>query len=148
MLSYRFRVYPSKVTALNLVRQLELCRWLYNRLLEELNKARESGQKLAMIDTQSLITRLKCEEPELRIVHSKPLQMVNYQLWCNLKALGRLKERGRRVGKLRFKKSFRTMNFNQTGFSIDKNRGKLKLSKIGEIPIKLHRVVRGKVKAV
>ncbi|MFO7967380.1 MAG: transposase, partial [Archaeoglobaceae archaeon] len=63
-------------------------------------------------------------------------------------ALGRLKERGRRVGKLRFKKSFRTMNFNQTGFSIDKNRGKLKLSKIGEIPIKLHRVVRGKVKAV
>lgn len=74
--------------------------------------------------------------------------MVNYQLWCNIKALSKLKESGRRIGKLRFKKSFRTMNFNQTGFSIDEQRGKLKLSQVGVIPIKLHREVRGKVKAV
>lgn len=73
MLSYRFRIYPSKDTVLNLNGQFELCKWLYNRLLEELNKSRESGQKLTMIDTQSLIPRLKEEKPELKTVHSKPL---------------------------------------------------------------------------
>ncbi len=146
MLSYRFRIYPSKATAFNLNRQLDLCRWLYNRLLEELNRARDNNQKLTMTDTQALIPRLKDERPELKTVHSKPLQMVNYQLWSNVKALGKLKESGRRIGRLRFKKRFRTMNFNQSGFSIEG--GKLKLSRVGEIPIKLHREIAGKVKGV
>ncbi|MFP3908767.1 MAG: RNA-guided endonuclease InsQ/TnpB family protein [Archaeoglobaceae archaeon] len=38
------------------------------------------------------------------------------------------------------------MNFNQSGFSIEG--GKLKLSKVGVIPIKLHREIAGKVKEV
>ncbi|MFP3908768.1 MAG: helix-turn-helix domain-containing protein [Archaeoglobaceae archaeon] len=87
MLSYRFRIYPSKATVLNLNRQFELCRWLYNRLLEELNWARDNDQRLTMTGTQALLPRLKGEWPELKTVHSKPLQMVNYQLWSNIKAL-------------------------------------------------------------
>jgi putative transposase len=59
MLSYRFRLYPSKTTERNLNRQLELYRWLYNRLLSELNSAREKGIKLKQVDTQSLIVDLK-----------------------------------------------------------------------------------------
>ncbi len=150
MLSYKFRIYPSKTTEQNLCKQIELCRWLYNQLLEEMNNARERGEKITKTDTQALIPHLKEVRPELKTVNSKVLQMVNYQLWSNVKALGKLKENGRKIGKLRFKGEgwFKTMNFNQSGFHIDADRSKLKLSKVGEIPIKLHREVEGEVKAV
>ena len=151
MLSYKFRIYPSKTLQQILNGQIELCKWLYNRLLSELNKAKDECRKLKPKDTQALIVKLKREEnPELNKVYAKVLQMVNYQLWSNIKALAKLKQNGKKVGKLRYKtgNSFKTLNFNQSGFGIDFENKKLILSKIGSIPIKLHRPVEGKIKGV
>jgi len=148
MLSYKFRIYPSKTLQQILNEQIELCKWLYNRLLFELNRAMKEGRKLKPKDTQSLIVRLKEEKPELNKVYSKVLQMVNYQLWSNIKALSQLKKKGKKVGKLRYKtgNSFKTLNFNQSGFGIDGN--KLLLSKVGAIRIKLHRPIGGEIKGI
>ncbi len=149
MLSYRFRLYPSKTAQKTLDRHMKLCRWLYNRLLSELNLAREKGINFRRMDAQALIVDLKKhEKPELDEAHSKVLQMVNWQLWSNIRALAGLKRNGRKVGRLRFKGSgwFKTLNFNQSGFKLDV--GKLVLSKVGEIPIKLHREIRGRIKGV
>ena len=148
MLSHKFRIHPSRTVQEKLNEQLELCRWLYNRLLEELNKPGEKNRKITQKDTQALIVDLKRENPELNRVYSKVLQMVNHQLWSNVRALARLKQSGSRVGKLRFKGAgwFKTLNFNQSGFRIEGK--KLFLSKIGEIPIKIHRPIEGKVKGV
>ena len=76
--------------------------------------------------------------------------MVNYQLWSNIKALHKLKENGKKVGKLRYKGKgwFKTLNFNQSGFKIDFENNRLILSKVGSIPIKLHRSIEGKIKGV
>jgi len=150
MLSYKFRIYPSKTIEAKLNEQLELCRWLYNRLLFELNKAKEEGRKLKRTDTQTLIIKLKEENPNLKKVYSKVLQMVNYQLWSNIKTLSGLKKNGKKVGKLRYKGKgwFKTLNFNQSGFKIDFENNKLILSKVGSIPIKLHRSIEGKIKGV
>ncbi|AGK62097.1 hypothetical protein Asulf_02142 [Archaeoglobus sulfaticallidus PM70-1] len=74
LISYKFRIYPSKTVQNILEEQLELCRWLYNRLLEEVNKARKEGRKIKRTDTQALIIKLKQEEkPELNKVYSKVL---------------------------------------------------------------------------
>jgi len=54
-------------------------------LLEEVNG--QGKRKITKNDTQALIVKLKQEEPELNKVYSKVLQMVNYQLWSNIKAL-------------------------------------------------------------
>jgi len=130
-----------------LFQQLNLCRWLYNRLLDELNKAKMEGRKLSRKDTQALIVKLKVEKPELKQVYSKVLQMVNYQLWSNVKALSALKKNGRKVGKLRFKgRWFKTLNYNQSGFRLEGK--KLVLSRVGSINVKLHRSVEGKVKGL
>jgi len=60
---------------------LEIARWLYNRFLKKISKAREEGRKITQKDTQALIVKLKKEEkPALKKVYSKALQMVNYQL--------------------------------------------------------------------
>ncbi len=144
--AYRFRLYPSRTVQERLQSHIELCRWLYNRLLEELNRAREEKRKLTQKGAQALIVRLKEEKLELKEVHSKVLQMVNYQLWSNIKALAQLKKNGKKVGRLRFKGKgwFKTLNYNQSGFKLEGK--KLILSKIGEIPIKLHRRIEGKIK--
>ncbi|MDI6884405.1 MAG: RNA-guided endonuclease TnpB family protein [Hadesarchaea archaeon] len=148
MLGYRFRLYPPKTCERKLNRQMALCRWLYNRLLSELNLAHEKGIRLKRTDTQALIVDIKHEKPELGEVYSKVLQMVNHQLWSNIRALAGLKRNGKRVGRLRFKGEgwFKTLNYNQSGFRLEN--GRLVLSKIGEIPIKLHRKIEGEVKGV
>jgi len=149
VLSYKFRIYPSKTAEKTLNRYMALCRWLYNRLLSELNLTREKGVKLRRSDTQALIVDLKRhEKPELDEVYSKVLQMVNHQLWSNIHALAGLKRNGKKVGKLRLKGAgwFKTLNYNQSGFKLEN--GKLVLSKVGEISIKLHRKIKGEVKGV
>lgn len=147
MLSYRFRLYPSRKTKEALFRQLELCKWLYNRLLDELNNAKAKGRRLTQKDTQVLIVKLKTEKPEFKLVYSKVLQMVNCQLWRNIKAFCALKKNGREVGKLRFKgKWFKTLNYNQSGFKLEGK--KLILSKVGVIKVKLQRPIKGNIKGV
>ncbi len=81
------------------------------------------------------------------------LQYELYRLFSNLAALDEMRRRGRKVGKLRFKPShrFRTITYNQSGFSVlPKNDkfGLLHLSKIGDIPIRSHREVVGNIKGV
>jgi putative transposase len=151
MRNLKFRVYPAKQLRELLEEQLGLCCWLYNRLLAELHRARTEGRSLKQGETQALIVHLKkAEKPELTNVYSKVLQMVNYQLWANLRGLAALKAKGKKVGKLRFKGKgwFKTLHFNQSGFKIDVEGKRLHLSKIGAIPAKYHRSIAGRVKGV
>lgn len=62
--------------------------------------------------------------------------------------MAKLKENGRKIGKLRFKGKgrFKAMNYNQSGFKLKGK--KLILSKIAEIPINLHREINDKIKGV
>lgn len=57
MRDYKLRSYPNKVVETELNGQLDLCRWTYNKLLEELNKAKEGGKKLKRNATQELPQR-------------------------------------------------------------------------------------------
>jgi len=150
IISYKYRVYPERDAERKLDKALDTCRWLYNRLLEEISKSKENGVQLKIYDTQNMIPSLKLENPDLRDVYSKVLQMVNYTLWSNIKGLYALKENGRKVGKFRFKGKgwYKTLNYNQSGFKIDQDRSILKLAKIGDVKIKLHRPIDGKIKGV
>jgi putative transposase len=91
-----------------------------------------------------MLKDLKIEGKEL--VYSKALQMVNNQLWYNINALHELKKRGKKVGKLRYKKIVKIINYNQSGFKIDED--KLILSKIGEVKVLFHRPLEDEVKGV
>src|SRR3989338_9291715 len=85
-------------------------------------------------------------------VHSKVLQMENQRLFSNLSSLSAVKKKGKKVGRLRFKGKnwFKTFTYNQSGFKIIQGNKKriLRLSKIGDIPIRMHRKVEGNTKQV
>ncbi len=150
IISYKYRAYPDDVVELRLYNALDTCRWLYNKLLEECNTSRINGISPTMQGSQSRIVTLKKENPRLNEVYSKTLQMVNYTLWSNIRALSQMKKRGRKIGKLRFKSAFRyrTLNYNQSGFKIDREHSKITFSKIGTIPFDMYRPYSGNVKGV
>jgi len=147
-LTYKYRMYPDRDAEARLAEALETCRWLYNRLLEEARKAKDAGKPLSMYDCHNMIPGLKKENPSLGNVYSKVLQMVSQTLWANIRGLAQLKKNGRRIGQIRFKCVgwYKTLNYNQSGFSFDCN--VLHLSRIGDIKVKMHRPLQGKVKGV
>ena len=113
-LSFKYRIYPTREEKLLRVMQVEAK--VYNALLDIVNNARKEGRRMTPKDTQDMLKDLKIEGKEL--VYSKVLQMVNNQLWYNINSLHELKKRGRRVGKLRYKKIMKTINYNQSGFRV------------------------------
>ncbi|NIQ05217.1 MAG: IS200/IS605 family element transposase accessory protein TnpB [Candidatus Korarchaeota archaeon] len=79
--------------------------------------------------------------------------MVLHRLYSNLKSLSKKKENGYQVGRLRYKGKgwYKTFTYNQSGFTIIKTNTRLdilRLSTIGEIPVRMHRDIRGRVKQV
>ncbi len=145
--SYRFRLYPGRNQEAELLQTLGSCRWLFNHMLQRKNE----GWTYPKI--QAEIPNLVKEQPFLVEVHSKTRQYVLWQLRANIKSLGLLKKKGRKVGSIRFrgKGRYKTFVYNQTGFKLIPNgrrNQKLHLSKIGEIPIRLHRKIDGTIKQV
>jgi len=149
MITYKFRLYPTKIQEQQLFKTFDLCRFTYNQLLEKLNKSK----KINRSDVQHHIIKLKKDNPELDMVYSKTLQYECYRLFSNLRGLSQLKKNGRKVGRLRFKGRdwFKTINYNQSGFKLNQlgtRYGKLHLSKIGDIDIRCHRITSGKIKQI
>lgn len=146
---YKFQLKPNKHQQKKLHETLDSCRFTYNQLLEKLNKQTEINKT----EIQHYIVELKEQYPFLKQVYSKTLQYECYRLFSNLSSLVSSKKKGRKVGKLRFKGCnwFKTVCYNQSGFKLiqtNKHYTKLRLSKIGDINIVQHRIVKGVVKGI
>ncbi|MBU1204608.1 MAG: transposase [Nanoarchaeota archaeon] len=148
-ITHKFRLYPNKQQEENLFETLNLCRQTYNDLLAEFS----SWDNISKYELQSVIPNLKICDSRLKKVYSKTLQYENYRLFSNLISLSKRKKKGHKVGRLRFKgkRWFKTFTYNQSGFELI-NTGKrlqtLHLSKIGNIPIRCHRNIKGTIKQV
>ena len=133
--AYQSRLYPNKEEERRLLRAKEVCRHVYNLLLETYNAGEHNRLTL-----QNLLPIWKKTDKDLESVYAKTLQYEVVHLFANLTALKEMKKRGRKVGNLRFKgeRWFKTFTYNQSGFKLlPKNDkfGLLHLSKIGDIPI-------------
>jgi len=94
MITYKFRLYPTKEQEEKLLETLEICRQTYNYLLSRIMKSDKVPSRLEL---QAELPTLKKEKPDLQTVYSKVLQMVLYQLYSNLKALSKLKKKVRKL---------------------------------------------------
>src|SRR3989344_1351436 len=144
----KFRLYPNQKTESKLLDVLELHRQTYNTLLAELNNQKEIDKS----QIQGIIPDMKICEPKFKNLHSKAMQYECYRFFSNLMALAQSKKK-RKVGALRFKGKgwFKTFTYNQSGFKliqIGKRHQSLWLSKIGNIPIRCHRNIKGKIKQI
>jgi putative transposase len=129
----RFKLYPGKEVENKLFSNLRICSFVYNWCLEH------------NIWNDSVLPQLKEVYPDVKEVHSIVLQNVLHQVRDNIKVLSALKKKGKKVGGLRHK-SRHSMIFEQTGFRIDGD--KLRLSKLGLIPITISRPIQGTIKQI
>ena len=143
MRNYKFRLYPNIDQEYKLNNNLNVCKWVYNKFVEQAQKS-----FLSRNDMNYYLTELKQSESWLYNYHSKMLQMVSTQLESAEKSLIEISKKGCKTGKLRFARynEFRTFTYNQSGFKLENN--KLYLSKIGEIRIKKHRDTPDNIKQV
>jgi len=145
--SYRYRLYPTKSQVHILGRQLELCRKVYNDTLAYRKNAWENDHRqVGRFETQNRLTQLKVDYPEYREIYSQVLQNAVSRVELAFKAFFRRVKNGEKPGYPRFKGYGRydSITYTQSGFGLDS--GKLHLSKIGDIKIKLHRLIEGKIK--
>jgi predicted nucleic acid-binding protein len=77
MISYKYPIFPGNIAAWKLAENLDACRWLYNRLLEDLNGAKEKGIKLKTYDTQNMIPYIKLENPKPNLVYFEDFPGIN-----------------------------------------------------------------------
>jgi len=138
--NYKYRLDPSEALSETLLHHVDTCRQLYNHVLYLFN---EEDDIPARYEVQGRLPDLKSWWDALRDVHSKVLQMVVKRVYDNLSTLKAQKENGRAVGMLKWKppREYRSLTYNQSGFKLKNTSGRpvLWLSKIGEIPIHLHR---------
>jgi putative transposase len=138
--NYKYRLDPPEALSETLLHHVDTCRQLYNHILYKLN---EADNIPARYEVQGALPDLKSWWDDLNDVHSKVLQMVVKRVYDNLSTLKAQKENGRAVGMLKWKppREYRSLTYNQSGFKLKNTSGRpvLWLSKIGEIPIHLHR---------
>ena len=145
--SFKYRIYPTKSQRSRMERTLDLCRWVYNQTLAYWKDAWEiEGRSTSKYETHNLLPGWKVEKPELIEVHSQVLQNVQERVELAFKAFFRRVRSGEKPGYPRFKGKgwYDSFTFPQSGFKLVS--GKLRLSKIGDIKIKLHRPIEGKIK--
>ena len=126
---------------------LELCRWTYNETLAIRKNAYEQECQISFLlrNQEALCLNGKKSKPELKEVHSQVLQEVVKRVDLAYQAFFRRVKEGEDPGYPRFKGKDRydSFTYTQSGFSLKP--GKLWLSKIGDIKIKLHRAIVGEI---
>ncbi len=151
MKTYKYRIYPTKAQETLLNKQLELCRWTYNKTLEtRKNSYEETGVSLSYYDTKKMLPIWKDSKPALKQVHSMVLQDVVLRVDLAYQAFFRRVKAGEEPGYPRFKGLGRydSMYFPQYGNGVKLVGNQLNLSKIGSVKVLLHRDLCGTPRTV
>ena len=150
-LTYKYRLKPTKAQKCMLTQTLELCRWVYNETLATRKNAYEQrGENLSYYDTKRMLPVWKTEKPELKRVHSQVLQNAVMRVDRAFQAFFRRVKTGKEPGYPRFKGYGRydSLTYPQYGNGVLLDSRTLRLSKIGDVKVVLHRPMEGKVKTV
>ena len=151
--NYEYRIYPSRKQISRLQTQFFLATKLYNLLLTVKKETYlANGKTLTKYDLNKDIKYFRDIYTEFKGVHPQVLQNVSDRLskaFNNFFRRVKEKKSGKkiRVGFPRYKKWLKSITYPQSGFKFISDK-KLRISKIGNVPITLHRLPKGKVKTM
>ncbi len=137
--TYKFRLYPTERQAKILKDTIDTCRHLYNDSLGE----RSADWDINYWNQKQLLTLRKQDNKFYKQVHSQVLQDVLLRLD---KAYQAFFKRIMRYPKFRRRDRYNSFSYSQYGGWRLKEVGKLVLSRIGSIKVRMHRDVVGKLK--
>jgi len=141
---YKYRLYPSQKHEKRLFNTFNICKNIYNELLElSISVYKENNVTLNRYDFNKLLTGLYPE------VFSQVKQNVSDRVHNSFQNFfRRCKDpSSKKKGFPRFKSRINSITYSQSGFKFSSDK-RLYASKIGNIPIILHRVPKGNVKTL
>jgi len=129
-------VYQLKIQNLSKTKEEKLNRifleakWLYNWIISNINRVNISTKEIKEVEVK---VGDKLENRELKYLGAQMKQAIQERIKDNLKALKTLKEKGYKVGRLKFKKSVSSIKMPQYNvtFDIDFKRNKVRIQKLG-----------------
>jgi putative transposase len=150
--TFKYRLFPTAAQRTSLQAQLDACRWVYNKTLEVRRDAWKQEQKsLSRYDTNKLLTGWKQEHEWLKEGHAQAMQDAQKRVDLAFRAFFRRVKAGAKPGYPRFRGRDRYDSFTYPQakgnwrFLSDK---RLRLSKIGDVRIKMHRPLEGECKTL
>ncbi len=141
---YKYRIYPSQKQKGRLINSLKTCKTIYNELLAlNIDSWKYGKVSLSGFDCNKYLTG------KYSGIHSQSKQNVSdrvHKAFQNF--FRRVKDKFcKKKGFPRFKSRVNSVTFPQSGFKILSDK-RIRLSKIGNIPLVLHRVPKGKIKTL
>ncbi len=141
---YKYRIYPSRKQKVRLINSLKTCKKIYNELLAlNIDSWKYGKVSLSGFDCNKYLTG------KYSNIHSQSKQNVSdrvHKAFQNF--FRRVKDKScKKKGFPRFKSMINSVTFPQSGFKILSDK-RIRLSKIGNIPMVLHRVPKGKIKTL
>jgi len=149
-LTYKYRLFPTKAQRTALNQALEACRWVYNQTLAVRKDAWEQQQEsISRYDTIKMLPAWRQDHSFLTGAYSQCLQETCTRVDLAFKNFFRRVKAGKKPGYPRFKGRgwYKSFTYPQSGFWLTEN-GRLRLSKIGDVKIKLHRPIEGMIKTL
>ena len=141
---YKYRLYPSSKQKVRLIHSFNICKTIYNELLAlSMDTYKFGGVSLSSFDYNKYLTGKHAG------VHSQIKQNVSDRVHkCFSDFFRRVKDKScKEKGFPRFKSRINSITFPQSGFNLLSDK-RIRLSKIGDVPIVLHRIPRGKIKTL
>jgi putative transposase len=149
--TYQYKLKPTAEQELALDRTLMLCRHVYNAAVGERHEAwRLRGVSVTYYQQKAELPGIKEAMPEYGEVHSQVLQDVVLRVDRAFQGFFRRWREGQTPGYPRFhgRDRYNSFTYPQYGNGATLDGSALTLSKIGRIPIRLHRPIEGTPKTV
>lgn len=150
--TFKYRLFPTAAQRTSLQKSLDACRWTYNKTLEVRRDAWQSeGKSLSRYDTNRLLTVWKLDSELLQSGHAQAMQDAQKRVDLAFRAFFRRVKAGEEPGYPRFRGRDRYDSFTypqEKGNWRFLGEGRLRLSKIGDVRIKLHRPIDGQCKTL
>ncbi|MEZ4630724.1 MAG: RNA-guided endonuclease TnpB family protein [Deinococcales bacterium] len=145
--AFKYRIYPNKGQEQKLLWTLEQCRFLYNCALEQRIRAYKSqGVSVGYHEQAVSLPEVKEALPEFKQIHSQVLQDTLKRLDKAYQAFFARLKRGDKAGFPRFQGRNRFDSITYPQYQGKPTARSVYLPKIGNVRIKLHRELEGKVK--
>jgi len=150
--TFRYRLFPTPAQRTALQRQLDCCRWVYNKGLEIRRDAwQERQESVSRYDTFKMLTEWKQTETWLQEGHAQAMQTALTRLDLAFQSFFRRVKAGEEPGYPRFKSYNHYDSFTypqEKGNWRFLESGLLRISKVGNVRIKLHRPLEGTPKTL
>jgi len=150
---YRYRLYPSRAQHVAMLGTLWLLRELYNAALQHRSDVyRRTGETVSAYSQMRELAGIREVRPEFEKIHTHLLQDAITRLDRAFSAFFRRCKAGEKPGYPRFKgrDRYRTFTFkdasHNNGVRLAAGGKRVKLSGVGNVKLKMHRPVEGRIK--